>query len=83
MGFLAIVVGFLLQWPTIPTLAMFPVLVVIYRACGCRRSGRWQPPSAPAWDAYARGAPRFLPRLGRAMTVLVPAREEHWNGIRR
>lgn len=24
-------VGFLLQWPTIPTLLMFPILIVIYR----------------------------------------------------
>src|SRR6516165_2917584 len=30
VGFIAIMFGFLLQWPTILTLAMFPVLTVMY-----------------------------------------------------
>lgn len=29
-GLLLIMIGFLVQWPTIPTLAMFPVLVIVY-----------------------------------------------------
>src|SRR5262245_43890378 len=29
-GFILIMLGFLLQWPTIPTLAMFPILVFMY-----------------------------------------------------
>jgi hypothetical protein len=30
-GFLLIMIGFLLRWPTIPTLLMFRVLVLVYR----------------------------------------------------
>ena len=30
-GFILIMLGFMLQWPTILTLAMFPILVVMYR----------------------------------------------------
>ena len=30
LGFIVILVGFLLQWPTLLTLLMFPVLVVMY-----------------------------------------------------
>ena len=30
VAFILIMFGFLLQWPTIPTLAMFPILVVVY-----------------------------------------------------
>src|SRR3546814_13855002 len=30
-GFLAVMVGFLLQWPTLPTLVMFPSPVIVYR----------------------------------------------------
>ena len=30
LAFILIMFGFLLQWPTIPTLVMFPVLVVVY-----------------------------------------------------
>jgi hypothetical protein len=29
-GFLLIMIGFLLQWPTIPTLVMFPILAIVY-----------------------------------------------------
>src|SRR3546814_12106406 len=30
-GSLAVMDGFLLQWPTLPTLVMFPSLVIVYR----------------------------------------------------
>src|SRR6185436_7002722 len=30
IGFVAIMFGFLLQWPTIITLVMFPILVIMY-----------------------------------------------------
>jgi protein-S-isoprenylcysteine O-methyltransferase Ste14 len=30
VGFILVMLGFLLQWPTLLTLAMFPVLVVMY-----------------------------------------------------
>lgn len=36
MGFLIIMAGFLLQWPTLLTLLMFPVPVIVY----LRRAGR-------------------------------------------
>src|SRR3974390_1988233 len=40
VGFILVMFGFLLQWPTILTLAMFPVLVVMYvRLCKAEGSG--------------------------------------------
>ncbi len=36
LGFILIMVGFLLQWPTFATLAMFPVLLVVYRRLAMR-----------------------------------------------
>jgi protein-S-isoprenylcysteine O-methyltransferase Ste14 len=63
VGFLAIVVGFLLQWPTIPTLLMFPVLLVIYRRLSVQEKAvatRF----GSAWQAYAGHTPRFVPKLG-------------------
>ena len=61
-GFLAVMIGFLLQWPTLPTLVMFPILVVVYRrlAASEERSVREQFPEV--WDAYAATTPRFIPR---------------------
>ncbi len=63
-GFMLILVGFLLQWPTIPTLVMFPVLVFVYRRspflksarCGriLDRFGMPTPPTRP--DSFRFGA---------------------------
>ncbi|MDT9692986.1 isoprenylcysteine carboxylmethyltransferase family protein [Streptomyces sp. P9(2023)] len=65
-GFLAIMVGFLLMWPTLPTLVMFPVLAWVYRRLAMReetevaaRFGAW----------YAADTPRFLPSLRPRKTV--------------
>ena len=62
VGFLAIMVGFLLQWPTLPTLVMFPVLVVIYRRLSIAEERSVQATFGAAWDAYAATTPRFIPR---------------------
>ena len=64
-GFLAIMVGFLLQWPTIPTLVMFPVLVAVYRRLAINEERAVRAEHGAAWDAYASVTPRFVPHLGR------------------
>ena len=64
-GFLAIMVGFLLQWPTLPTLVMFPVLVVIYRRLAVSEERTVRATFGPAWDEYAAATPRFIPRRRR------------------
>lgn len=64
-GFIAIMVGFLFQWPTLPTLVMFPILVVIYRRLSLSEEREMRSQFGDEWDAYARATPRFLPRLKR------------------
>jgi protein-S-isoprenylcysteine O-methyltransferase Ste14 len=59
-------VGFLLQWPTILTVVMFPVLVWMYG-----RLARWEEAEVRAtlgeeYDQYAAVTPAFIPHLGRA-----------------
>jgi protein-S-isoprenylcysteine O-methyltransferase Ste14 len=66
VGFLAIMVGFLLQWPTIPTLVMFPVLVYVYRRLSIQEERAVAAAFGDEWDRYAAGTPRFIPRLGAA-----------------
>jgi len=61
-GFLAIMVGFLLQWPTIPTLVMFPVLVWFYRRLSLSEERAVAAELGPAWQPYAEHTPRFIPR---------------------
>lgn len=64
-GFLAVMVGFLLQWPTLPTLVMFPVLVLVYRRLAMAEERDVRVRFGEEWDAYAAATPRFVPRLRR------------------
>lgn len=62
LGFLLIMVGFLLQWPTIPTLVMFPVLVLVYRRLAISEEREAGERFGDVWHAYASRTPRFVPR---------------------
>ena len=64
-AFVIIMIGFLLQWPTLVTLAMFPVLVWIYVRLAKREEEASRAEFGTAWDAYARVVPRFVPKFGR------------------
>ena len=61
-GFMLIMVGFLLQWPTFATLLMFPVLVLVYRRLAIREEAEVRERFGVAWNQYACRMPRFLPR---------------------
>jgi len=63
VAFVLIMLGFLLQWPTILTLLMFPVLVYMYL-----RLARYEERSVRAefgadYERYAGRTPAFLPPL--------------------
>ena len=62
LGFLSIMVGFLLQWPTIPTLIMFPVLVYVYWRLARTEEREVAAHYPEEWPAYAAHVRRLLPR---------------------
>ncbi|MBI4347124.1 MAG: isoprenylcysteine carboxylmethyltransferase family protein [Elusimicrobia bacterium] len=64
-GFFLIMVGLLAQWPTLPTLLMFPVLVIAYRRLAAGEERETRETFGPEWDAYAARKPRFIPRHAR------------------
>ncbi len=64
LAFIVIMVGFLLQWPTILTLPMFPVLVVMYVRLARAEEREARATFGAEWDAYAARVPRWLPRIG-------------------
>lgn len=66
VAFVVIMFGFLLQWPTLITLLMFPVLVSMYVRLARREEREVRAAFGSAWEAYAAGTPAFLPRLRRA-----------------
>lgn len=71
-AFLAIMVGFLIQWPTLPTLIMFPVLVVIYVRLAKREEREALTSLGEAYRRYAAKVPRFIPGWGRPEGICSP-----------
>jgi protein-S-isoprenylcysteine O-methyltransferase Ste14 len=71
-GFVLIMLGFLLQWPTLVTLAMFPTLVFMYVRLALAEEREVRAQFDAEYERYAARTPRFVPRLGGART---PAEE--------
>ncbi|MGW0751128.1 methyltransferase family protein [Streptomyces sp. NPDC002587] len=61
-GFLLIMIGFLLQWPTLPTLIMFPILVYVYARLARSEEREVAARFGEEWTAYAARTPAFWPR---------------------
>jgi len=58
-------IGFLLQWPTIPTLVMFPVLVFVYTRLARNEEREVATRFGDAWQDYASSTPAFVSRRHR------------------
>jgi protein-S-isoprenylcysteine O-methyltransferase Ste14 len=56
--------GFLLQWPTLVTLAMYPVLVFMYAHLAKREEAEMLAQFGEAYRRYRESVPAFMPRLG-------------------
>ncbi len=64
-AFILVMLGFLFQWPTILTLAMFPVLVWMYIHLARTEEREAKEAFGATWDAYAAQTPAFIPRWKR------------------
>ena len=64
-GFILIMSGFLLQWPTLLTLVMFPVLVTMYVRLARREEREVQAAFGETYRRYAATTPAFVPRFVR------------------
>lgn len=69
VGFVLIMFGFLLQWPTLLTLAMFPVLVVMYVRLARNEEREALAEFGERYRRYMAEVPAFLPRLRRRSTA--------------
>lgn len=63
VGFILIMTGFLLQWPTLVTVILFPVLVAMYIRLARREEQDAVQAFGDAYLAYMREVPAFVPRL--------------------
>ena len=66
VGFIVIMFGFLLQWPTLLTVVMFPVLVVTYMVLARSEERDALTEFGDEYRAYMERTPRFIPRFGRS-----------------
>lgn len=65
VAFVLILTGFLVQWPTILTLAMFPVLVWMYARLAQREENEALAVFGDAYTRYTVDVPKFIPRFGK------------------
>jgi protein-S-isoprenylcysteine O-methyltransferase Ste14 len=68
IGFVLIMFGFLLQWPTLVTLAMFPILVYMYVRLARREERDALAEFGEQYRSYMQAVPRFFPELSTQLT---------------
>jgi protein-S-isoprenylcysteine O-methyltransferase Ste14 len=79
VAFVLIMLGFLLQWPTLLTLVMFPLLVWMYARLARTEEREVAREFGEAYARYAATTPRFIPRCGRCREA-PPGRGFQLNG---
>jgi protein-S-isoprenylcysteine O-methyltransferase Ste14 len=62
-AFVLIMFGFLLQWPTLLTLLMFPVLVYMYLHLARREEQEVRAEFGTVYEQYAARTPAYIPHL--------------------
>lgn len=69
VAFILVMFGFLLQWPTVLTLAMFPVLCFMYVRLARNEEAEAQRVFGGEWERYAARTPRWIPRAASGHAV--------------
>lgn len=66
IAFVAILLGFVLQWPTFPTVIMLPLLATMYVRLAKREEAEVLAEFGDAYRSYMATTPAFIPRFQRA-----------------
>ena len=69
LGFILIMTGFLFQWPTLVTLAMFPILVFMYVHLARREERDARTEFGDAYTRYETNTPAFFPWFGAGKAI--------------
>ncbi len=69
LGLILVIVALNIQWPTIPTLLMAPILIVMYVRQAHREDRELEARFGSTFASYASRVPAFIPRV-RRRTVL-------------
>ena len=65
VAFIVIMFGFLLQWPTLVTLVMFPILTFMYVRLALKEEKIAEDEFGDEYRHWAAETPRFFPRLSK------------------
>lgn len=63
IAFIMIMFGFLLQWPTLPTLVMFPILVAVYVRLAKREERIAIEEFGDDYSHYMESTPGWIPKI--------------------
>ncbi|MDF1484920.1 isoprenylcysteine carboxylmethyltransferase family protein [Ramlibacter sp. H39-3-26] len=69
VAFVMILLGFLLQWPTLLTLLMFPILLIMYGRLAVTEEAEMRTRFGTDFERYAQATPRFFPRWRQPSTT--------------
>lgn len=61
VAFVLILLGFLLQWPTLLTLLMFPILLLMYGRLAVTEEAEMRKQFGEEYERYIQHTPRFFP----------------------
>jgi methanethiol S-methyltransferase len=75
VGFVLIMFGFLLQWPTLVTLLMFPILAFMYGRLARREERDMLEQFGEEYRRYMAEVPAFIPKFGSSGAPINPERK--------
>lgn len=65
VGFILIMLGFIIQWPTLVTFILFPILVMIYINLSHREERDLKQKFGEEYEKYIESTPMFMPRVSK------------------
>lgn len=63
LGFILIISGWLIHWPTIPTLIMWPILIVLYYRLARKEEKHMESQHGEKYLLYEKNVPMFIPKI--------------------
>ncbi len=74
VGFVIIILGFLMQWPTFLTLFMAPILIIMYIRLA-QREEKEVLQKYPQYQNYVKNTPAFIPPIKILKIFIAPSRK--------
>ncbi len=75
-GFLLVMIGYIIMWPTVLTLLMFPILVGMYIRLARKEEGLMEKEFGQEYKKYKAKTPAFIPTIS-----LITARKNKFNKL--